>query len=293
MSNNQDAVNHITSDGSDHGFIDQDVTNGAAPVLDATNFTNLSGGAFDEVVATTDSIATAITNAGANGTIFIQPGTHTPAGDLTFLAGQQVYFGGCEIDFAATGGGILIPNDNVSFFGRVKLTGDTLKAAGTGSLLHCTSDYFFGESCLIELEPSAASYATTLDVVVFTGANYCTANLIAVNQALTLDAAAWVRWVFFLGGSSYNKIYARGENLDAVTGAANRFLMISNAAGASYNDFIVLIRNITTTVANNGRGIDNQASNDWNTFRGTSRDCDNNNFFNSGGNTHSTGLNFS
>lgn len=35
---------HRGSNGSDHGFIDQDVTSGAAPVLDATNFTNLAGG---------------------------------------------------------------------------------------------------------------------------------------------------------------------------------------------------------------------------------------------------------
>jgi len=39
---------HATSDGSDHTFLDQDVTSGAAPVLDGTNFTNLpAGGATD------------------------------------------------------------------------------------------------------------------------------------------------------------------------------------------------------------------------------------------------------
>lgn len=38
---------HRGSDGSDHSYINQDVTNGAAPVLDATNFTNIpSDGGF-------------------------------------------------------------------------------------------------------------------------------------------------------------------------------------------------------------------------------------------------------
>lgn len=39
---------HITSDGSDHTFIDQDVTSGSAPVFDGSNFTNLpASGATD------------------------------------------------------------------------------------------------------------------------------------------------------------------------------------------------------------------------------------------------------
>lgn len=37
-----DAYTHVFNDGSDHTFIDQDVTSGAAPVLDGTNITNLS-----------------------------------------------------------------------------------------------------------------------------------------------------------------------------------------------------------------------------------------------------------
>ena len=37
---------HSNSDGSDHAFIDQDVTIGSAPVFDASNFTNLPGGTF-------------------------------------------------------------------------------------------------------------------------------------------------------------------------------------------------------------------------------------------------------
>ena len=41
-------VDHVSSDGSDHTFIDQDVTSGSAPVFDGTNFTNLpAGGATD------------------------------------------------------------------------------------------------------------------------------------------------------------------------------------------------------------------------------------------------------
>lgn len=51
------SVAHIASDGSDHSFIDQDVTNGAAPVLAVTNMTGSAAGL--------DSDAT--THAGADG----------------------------------------------------------------------------------------------------------------------------------------------------------------------------------------------------------------------------------
>jgi len=58
LKTNYDAASaHVSADGSSHSFIDQDVTNGAAPVLDATNFTNLPADA--DVKAAIDSGATA------------------------------------------------------------------------------------------------------------------------------------------------------------------------------------------------------------------------------------------
>jgi len=42
-----DSATHIASDGSDHAFIDQDVTSGSSPTLDGANFTGIPLGAYD------------------------------------------------------------------------------------------------------------------------------------------------------------------------------------------------------------------------------------------------------
>jgi len=42
---------HRTSDGSNHTFIDQDVTSGSSPTFDGTNFTGIPDGALDDIYA--------------------------------------------------------------------------------------------------------------------------------------------------------------------------------------------------------------------------------------------------
>jgi hypothetical protein len=49
-------IAHVTSDGSDHGFIDQDVTSGSSPTFDGTNFTGVP------LAGTADTVEIAVRN---------------------------------------------------------------------------------------------------------------------------------------------------------------------------------------------------------------------------------------
>jgi len=49
-----DAHDHISTDGSSHTFIDQDVTSGSSPTFDGTNFTGIPAGALDDTYVNVD-----------------------------------------------------------------------------------------------------------------------------------------------------------------------------------------------------------------------------------------------
>lgn len=76
---------HIGSDGSDHGFIDQDVKSGTSPTFDGTNFTGIPDGALDESYILADGTRelTANWDAGAYSITAL-----TLLGDSTGTAGQ-------------------------------------------------------------------------------------------------------------------------------------------------------------------------------------------------------------
>jgi hypothetical protein len=48
------AYTHVSSDGTDHSYIDQDVTSGSSPTFDGTNFTGIPNGALDETYINAD-----------------------------------------------------------------------------------------------------------------------------------------------------------------------------------------------------------------------------------------------
>jgi len=92
---------HSSSDGSDHSFIDQDVTSGSSPTLDATNITGLGFSGFDTDVTDTMQFADgayldspAVTIA-SNGTVITLSVEKDGGGDIRAIFSTGVYDWDC------------------------------------------------------------------------------------------------------------------------------------------------------------------------------------------------------